>query len=129
MRHVSLIFAWVAVLQTGVVATAYAEGGGDPVMGKRLFAQCTACHAAAPDVPGKIGPSLHGIMGRKAAAVEGFAYSDALQKSAVVWNERELDEFIKQPAKFIPGTKMVFLGVAKDQARADIIAYLKEATK
>ncbi len=106
-----------------------AEGGGDPVMGKRLFAQCGSCHSIAADAPSTVGPNLHGILGRKAGSLPGFAYSPAMQASTVVWGESELDAYIKQPANFLPGTKMVFLGVTKDKARADIIAYIKEATQ
>lgn len=106
-----------------------ASGGGDTAMGRRLFAQCGSCHATSPDAPEKIGPNLHGIFGKKAGSNPDFAYSEAMKESGVVWGERELDRFIEKPSDFIPGNKMVFLGVSKEQARADIIAYLKEATE
>jgi cytochrome c len=129
MIRTGLVASVPVVLLMSVVTQVRADAGGDPVMGKRLFAQCGSCHTIAADGPSTIGPNLHGIIGRKAASVPGFAYSEALQKSAIVWSEPELDAFIKQPSAFIPGTKMVFLGVTKDKARADIIAYIKEATK
>jgi cytochrome c len=119
-----------SVLILMIAASAvHAEGGGDPVMGKRLFAQCGSCHTVAAGGPSTVGPNLHGLIGRKAGSLRGFGYSEAMQKSNIVWGESELDAYIKQPSSFVPGTKMVFLGVSKDQARADIIAYLKEATQ
>jgi len=118
-----------SVIAMLVLAGPVAQADGDPVMGKRLFAQCGSCHTTQADGSGRIGPSLHGLFGRKAGALDGFAFSAAMQKSGIVWDERSLDEYIKEPASRVPGTKMVFLGVQKDQARADIIAYLKEATQ
>lgn len=119
-----------ALLFLMVTASAvHAEGGGDPIMGKRLFAQCGSCHSIVADKPSIVGPNLHGILGRKSGTSPGFAYSEAMQKSNIVWGESELDAYIKQPSSYVPGTKMAFLGVTKDQARADIIAYIKEATK
>jgi cytochrome c len=102
---------------------------GDPVMGKRMFAQCGSCHSVSADGPPKVGPHLHGLFGRKAGSVEGFAYSQAMQQSGIVWDETSLDAYMKKPAEFIPGNKMVFAGVPKDQMRKDILAYLKEATQ
>ena len=115
----ALILAAVSVVR--------ADPGGDVVMGKRQFAQCSACHTIEKGGANKVGPNLHGIVGRKAASIADFQYSDAMRKSDVVWDEKSIDAFIKQPSAFIPGTAMAFLGVAKDEARAAIIAYLKEA--
>jgi cytochrome c len=111
------------------MSQAYADGGGDPAVGKRQFAPCTSCHSIEADAPDKIGPSLHSIVGRKAGSLPGFSYSEAMQKSGIVWDEHLLDAYIKQPSAVVPGNKMAFFGVKNDQARADIIAYLKEAAK
>ncbi len=106
-----------------------ARADGDPDMGKRQFAPCTACHTTEEGGPDKVGPNLHGVIGRKAGTKPGFAYSDALKNSGIVWDEAKLDEWIKKPAALVPGTKMAFIGISNDQVRANIIAYLKQATK
>ncbi|HEY6640934.1 cytochrome c family protein [Povalibacter sp.] len=111
------------------VSQVRADSVGDAASGKRLFGQCMACHVVKADAPRMMGPNLYGVVGRKAAAVPDFAYSAAMKNSAVVWNEQELGEYLKKPAAFMPGTSMVFFGVPQDQARADIIAYLKEAVQ
>lgn len=128
MMRAGLLLCFPVLLLLSPASVVHAEGG-DPVMGKRLFAQCSSCHVIVVDAPSTVGPNLHGLFGRKAGSLPGFAYSEAMQKSGITWGESELDAYVKQPAGFVPGTKMVFLGVPKDKARADIIAYLKEATK
>jgi cytochrome c len=109
------------------VSAAWADG--DPVMGKRQFAPCSACHNTAAGDPDKVGPNLHGIFGRMAASKADFAYSDALKKSGIVWDAKTIDTWITKPAAMVPGTKMAFLGIANDETRANIIAYLQDATK
>lgn len=112
-----------------MLSVANARADGDPDMGKRQFAPCTACHTTEDGGPDKVGPNLHGVIGRAAGTKAGFAYSDALKKSGITWDEAKLDEWIKKPAALVPGTKMAFLGVGNDTVRANIIAYLKQATK
>ena len=119
------ILASVAV--TFSAANAFAAG--DAVQGKRQFAPCSACHSLEAGGPNKVGPNLHGIFGAKAAAKEGFNYSDALKKSGVVWDEKTIEAYITKPSAFVPGNKMAFMGLAKEETRANVIAYLKEATK
>ncbi|HLG89638.1 MAG TPA: cytochrome c family protein [Alphaproteobacteria bacterium] len=106
-----------------------ARADGDPEMGKRQFAPCTACHTTEEGGPDKVGPNLHGVIGRKAGTKPGFAYSDALKNSGITWDDAKLDAWIKKPAALVPGTKMAFIGISNDQVRANIIAYLKQATK
>jgi cytochrome c len=117
------------IMAIAFVTEVHADSGGDPAMGRRLFAPCSSCHTTEANVPAKLGPTLHGIFGRKAGSLPGFSYSEAMQKSGIVWNESTLDAYIKEPSAVVPGNKMLFSGVPKDQARADIIAYLKQATK
>ena len=95
--------------------------------GKAAFAKCKACHSLEP---GKnvIGPSLHGLFGRKAGTVPNFNYSSANKGSGIVWNEDTLFHYLENPQQAIPGTKMVFPGIKREQERRDLIAYLKEAT-
>ncbi len=106
-----------------------AHAGGDAALGKRAFAPCMACHTVEAGGPNKVGPNLHGVIGSKAGAKPDFKYSDAMKKSGIVWNEAKLDEYLKKPSAFIPGNKMAFIGITKDDVRTNVIAYLQEATK
>ena len=107
----------------GLSAASYAQ---DAEKGAKVFNKCMACHAV--DDKNKIGPSLKGIVGRKAATVEGFKYSDAmLAKGAegVVWDEATLATYLPDPKAFVPGTKMSFPGLKNPEDVANVIAYLK----
>jgi cytochrome c len=97
---------------------------GDAAKGEKVFAQCKACHVAEPNV-NRVGPSLHGVVGRKAGTVAGFNYSNANKSSGVTWSEDVLFTYLEAPQKFMPGTRMAFAGLKKPQDRADVIAYLK----
>lgn len=77
----------------------------------------------------KQGPNLHGLFGRKSGTVEGFAYTAANKNSGIIWSEQTLFEYLINPKKYIPGTKMVFAGLKKPQERADLIAFLKANTQ
>lgn len=88
------------------------------------FAICTGCHAIDAGRNG-IGPSLRGVVGRKAGSLPGFAYSAALQNSGIVWTPERLDTWLSGPMTMVPGTKMSFGGYADPQQRQAVIAYLK----
>ncbi len=94
--------------------------------GERLFLQCRACHSVTKEQEGKIGPPLAGVVGRKAAAVPGFAYSKPLAASGLTWDEATLDKWLTQPSTLVPGTAMVFVGLPKPEDRQAIVAYLKK---
>ena len=83
-----------------------------------------ACHALATD---RVGPRHCGLFGRLAGSVPGFAYSPALKKSHIVWNDKTLDRFLASPTTVVPGTAMTYDGIADAGERADLIAYLKHA--
>jgi cytochrome c len=104
------------------------SAGGNKEKGKRLFNRCRACHnlTAAPRT--RVGPNLDNIFGRKSGTAEGFRYSKALLESDFTWTEQKLDEWLTQPRAFLPGNKMAFAGLRKEQDRKDLIAYLREAT-
>jgi cytochrome c len=99
------------------------NAAGDPARGRTVFARCVACHAVTPGT-NRIGPSLAGVVGRKAGSVAGFNYSPAMKGSKVVWNARSLDTFLTRPSAIVPGTKMAFAGIANPADRANLIAYL-----
>ena len=91
---------------------------------KAAFAICVACHTVAPDAESGIGPNLNGVVGRKAATLENFNYSDALTASGITWDETELDAFLANPRGKVPGTTMSASAVSDEERRRAIIAYL-----
>jgi cytochrome c len=101
---------------------------GDPVHGAAIFKQCVTCHTLEPGV-NKIGPTLHGIIGRPAGSVEGYNYSEANKNSGIVWSEQKMFEYLENPRGVVPGTKMSFAGLKKPQDRADVIAYIQEQSR
>ncbi|WP_299616651.1 cytochrome c family protein [Pelagibius sp.] len=116
----------LAALLACLAAPALAEG--DAAKGEKVFRKCKACHAVGEGAKNKVGPHLNGFLGAEIASVEGFKYSKAfLAKKAegFVWDETELAAYLEKPKKYLPGTKMSFAGLRKEQDRADVIAYLK----
>ena len=93
-----------------------------------MFNKCKACHSVDKE-KNKVGPHLVKIFGRKAAVIEDFKYSDALKNSNIIWNEESLKAYIANPKKYVPGTKMSFPGLKKENQVLDLLEYLKEATK
>ena len=116
-----------------VVATLWATmipawAAGDAERGAALFRGCAACHSLHPD-RNMTGPSLAGFWGRKAGSLKSFErYSPALKSSEIVWGEKSLDPWLKSPQSLIPNNRMTFPGIPDTRQRADLIAYLKEAS-
>ncbi|MBS0613265.1 MAG: cytochrome c family protein [Proteobacteria bacterium] len=94
----------------------------DASAGKAVFAQCSVCHSV--DGSSSVGPSLKGIVGRKAGSATGFRYSRGMRNSNLVWDAATLDRYLADPQGAIPGNLMPFAGLADKRARADLIAYL-----
>lgn len=117
------VFA-VLVLLT---STSVSHADGDAAKGEKIYVKCKTCHDIDKGV-NKVGPSLKGLVGRKAAAVPDFKYSEAMiAKGAegVVWDEATLTAYLPDPKAFVPKTKMVFAGIKKPEDIRDLIAFLK----
>jgi cytochrome c len=102
---------------------------GDAENGKDVFKACRICHQVGPGAKNGIGPSLNGIVGRKAGTITGFGYSDANKEAGtkgLVWTEDNLFKYLENPAAFMPANKMTYAGVKDEADRRDLIAYLKQ---
>jgi cytochrome c len=94
--------------------------------GEQLFKQqCFTCHTIDKGGPNKVGPNQWNLVGRKKASEEGFSYSAVLQKLGGEWTYEDINHMIFKPQQMARGTKMAFAGLAKEQDRADVIAYLR----
>jgi len=107
-----------------------ASAAGDAEAGKAAFAKCAICHQIGPDAKVLVGPPLTGVVGRKAASVEGFAYSPGMKKlgdDGYVWTDETIDAWIANPKALLPTSTMAlaFPGIPDADERANIIAYLK----
>lgn len=101
----------------------------DVKKGKKVYKKCKACHVVDNE-KNKVGPHLKGVVGRKAASIEGYKYSKAMKakgEEGLVWTEEILLEYLIKPKKYVKGTKMAFSGVKKEKDRINLVAYLKEA--
>lgn len=96
----------------------------DMVKGEKLFKKCASCHTFNKGGENKVGPAMWGIVNRTKSSSEGFAYSGALANFGGDWSVEELNKFLLKPKKYVPGTKMNFNGLKKDQDRADLIKWL-----
>lgn len=115
-----------AVCLVGFAGTAMAEG--DAAEGEKVYRKCKACHQVGPDAKNRVGPELNAIVGRVAGSVEGFKYSDAMMaKNAegFAWSEEAIDAYLADPKGYLPGNKMSFAGLKKEEDRQNVIAYLK----
>lgn len=99
------------------------------VRGRSAYIQCSACHELQKAGGGKIGPHLIEITGRTAGSLPDYNYSEALTSSGIIWDRTSLDAFIENPNQLVPGTKMVFGGIADQKVRSDIISYLEAVGK
>lgn len=109
------------------VAMPLAMAEGDPAAGEKVFKKCKACHVVDKK-KNRLGPHLIGVFGRTSGTIEGFKYSKAMQEAAIVWDETTIDAYLVDPKAYVPKNKMAFKGLSKEDDRANVIAYLKEAT-
>jgi cytochrome c len=119
----------MSVVLASVAAAALAQSG-DATRGERLFnQQCKICHTVDKGGRNGVGPNLFGLFGSKAAAVEGFQFSEAMKKSGITWDDKSVAEYLKDPKAKVPNGKMVYAGLKQEAQLDDMIAYLKKATQ
>ena len=116
-------FAAALLIFTGALP-AYAAG--DPVAGEKVFAKCKVCHQIGPNARNMVGPEQNGIDGRKSGVQPGYNYSDANKNSGITWSHDSFVKYVENPKATIPGTKMVFSGLPKEQDREDLWAYMSQ---
>ena len=119
---------WGITILLASALVAHAQGAGDAQRGAQVFAQCKVCHSLEAG-KNMLGPSLHGLLGRKAGSVPGYAYSPAMNNANVTWDDDTLSKYLADPKAFIPGDKMVFPGVKDPSKLGDLLAYLNQASR
>lgn len=117
--------AMATLTAAAIFMSGAALAAGDAKKGKRVFNKCKACHSLEKG-KNKVGPSLCGVVGRKAGAAAKFKYSSDMKKSGLTWDEATLDKFLTNPRKMVKKTKMSFPGLKKASDRANVIAFLQE---
>ncbi|HEY5607725.1 MAG TPA: c-type cytochrome [Alphaproteobacteria bacterium] len=134
----SLVVTAGVVVIVGIMSPP-ASADGDAALGAKVFAPCKACHLLEANKKG-VGPTLHGVFGRKAGTLEGFDYSKDMKaagEKGLVWDDATFVAYIEDPKKYLgsrigkpsANTKMVFPGLKKEKDRQDLLAYLKKATQ
>lgn len=135
MRISKLFFAVAILCLVPNQASATAEesenafsASGDVAKGKRVFNRCKACHNLTASNRTRLGPNLDNLFGKKAGDATDYKYSRAMKDAEFIWTEAILNEWLTKPGAFLPGNKMQFAGLRKEQDRKDLIAYLRQAT-
>lgn len=124
MKTISLLTFVASVAFAASAGQAFAAG--DAAAGEKVFAKCKACHQIGEGAKNAVAPELNGLNGRKAGSVEGYNYSDPMKASGISWDEASFKEFIKNPKAKVPGTKMIFQGLASEGDQDNVWAYLSQ---
>jgi len=124
MKTISLLTFAASVAFAASAGTAFAAG--DAAAGEKVFAKCKACHQVGEGAKNAVAPELNGVEGRKAGSVEGYNYSEAMKNSGIAWDAASFKEFIKNPKAKVPGTKMIFQGLASEGDQDNVWAYLAQ---
>jgi cytochrome c len=98
----------------------------DLALGQQLIGRCQTCHTFQKGQPNGVGPNQYGLVGRKVASQEGFNYSDAMKSKGGSWDFQSLSDFLSNPQKAVPGTRMAFAGLKKPEERAALIMYINK---
>src|SRR6267143_4095601 len=119
----------IVVLVTLASLSSALADQGDASRGQQDFRACAPCHSLEPD-RNMTGPSLANLWGRKDGALPSFErYSEALRASGIIWDDRSLDGWLTDPDRLVPDNEMPFNGIKDTRVRADLLAFLKDATK
>lgn len=129
VRIAALVLAWLPLAGAAQDGAETAVPEGDVERGRLVFGQCRTCHYPEPAMGHNNGPNLHRIFGKVAGKQPGFAYySETFRNAQFVWTPQLLDLWLANPRAMFPGSTMMSLGVPDPQQRADLIAYLKQAS-
>jgi cytochrome c2 len=120
MRPGCILVAFPILILAGATA-GQADDHGEEVFKRN----CAMCHSVEPG-KNRVGPSLAGVVGRRAGSVPGFSYSSANSHSGIVWTKEALDQYLTDPQKMVPGTLMIFPGLKNPDDRRAVIDYLAE---
>jgi cytochrome c len=124
--------AFLFMVSTGLLAVgpvgadAGSASPSDVAAGREVYERCGACHSLEID---RVGPRHCGVFGRRAGSVPGFAYSNAMRDSGIVWNRQTLDAFLADPLGTVPGTFMTYAGIQDREERTQLLAFLEVATR
>jgi cytochrome c len=121
IKHTLILLVAGGTLVSGVARA-------DVKRGEKLFEECRACHLVERGASG-VGPSLYGVMGRRAGALDDFRYSPALKKSGITWSKQTLDAYVLDPQKAVPSNRMPYAGMPEARDRADLIDYIQQTFK
>jgi cytochrome c len=120
------VFAAWTLSGLALLGSMGAASAQDAALGEKVFLKCKACHQIGEGAKIAVGPVLNGVVGRKAGTYPDYSYSDANKNSGITWDEATLKEYLKNPRAKVPGTKMIFPGLTKDDDIDNVIAYLKQ---
>ncbi|MGH0032579.1 MAG: c-type cytochrome [Myxococcota bacterium] len=124
MAAALLLVASVGLLAAGLAGAAGSGSALRIEQGREIYARCAACHSLERD---RVGPRHCGLFGRRAGSVPGFAYSDAMRESGIVWTRETLDRFLEDPLGTVPGTFMGYAGIPDPDERSRLLVYLEDA--
>ncbi|MEH6754913.1 MAG: cytochrome c family protein [Alphaproteobacteria bacterium] len=125
----SLILS-AAVSLTALTMPVLALADDDVAAGEKVFKRCVACHTVDEGGRNKVGPNLWNIFGSTAGQRDiGYKYSDAMKASGIVWTEDTMSDYLENPRKAVPKTRMAFPGLKKEEQREAVIEYLESVTQ
>ena len=128
-RSIALCAVFATAAMTAATGAARAQSG-DVAKGERAFnLQCKACHTLDRGGANTAGPNLYGLMGRRSGTMQGYGYSEVMRRFGIEWTDKTLAEYLSDPKTSMPGTKMVFAGIRRQDQLDDVIAYLRQATR